>query len=433
MLRYVYQLIANLFGPALVLGASFKGRFGGRWRERLGLKFAPHRSWDRPRLWFHVASVGETRSAASVIKAYLEIRPQAEIYLSVGTPAGLEVGEALFRADPRVKVIAAPLDFWGSTGRALSRLNPDGLVILETELWPQLIFEAKSHGARLILAASRLSARSFNRYRLVRTFMREILNSFDLIAPCGQLEFEMFAALGAPPARMKVLGNPKFDRLLEEAGSDEFRRKTDQWQAELWGEQPTGRLIVAGSTHPGEEAALLAAYAKLSPGHSDLKLIIAPRHLNRVGEVLTLAQDKGFRAAAASQTPAPAFGGSEVLVLDSLGQLSALYSLADIVLVGGSLIKGLLGHNPLEPAAVAAPLLFGPYMDSFKIEAQQLLAAGGAAKTSAETLNQDLGYYLQHPGRARNMAQAALDTLRNRPQSAPALAQAIDKTINTDL
>lgn len=429
MIRRLYQCIANLIGPAAVLAASFRGRFGGRWRERLGLRFAPHRSWDRPRLWFHAASVGEARSAAAVIRAYLGLRPQAEIFLSVGTPAGLEMAEKLFRPDPRVTVMAAPLDFWGAPGRAMARLNPDLLIILETELWPQLIFEAKNHGARLMLAAGRLSERSFKRYQLVRAFMRDLLDSFDLIAPAGQLEFELFAALGAPCGKLKIMGNPKFDRLLEEADSQNFAAKKAEWRAKLWGESPGGPLIVAGSTHPGEEAVILEAWLKLKDRYPALKLLIAPRHLNRVPEILVLAQAKG-RSQTASQAVEPAFQDADILILDSIGQLSAVYGLADIAIVGGSFLKGLLGHNPLEPAAVGSPLIFGPFMASFKMEAEELLNCGGALKSGPETLARDLGRWLEEPALARSAAQAALKLLRERRPAGPALALAADKIIS---
>jgi 3-deoxy-D-manno-octulosonic-acid transferase len=421
----LYNIAANIIGPPAVLAASLKGRFGGRWRDRLGLSFSPPRAWDRPRLWFHGASVGEARSAAAIIRAVLALRPWSEIYLSVGTPAGLAQAEEMFRADPRVRIMAPPLDFWGAPGRALARLNPDALIILETELWPGLVQAARRNQVALILAAGRLSERSFRRYRLAGGFMAEILSSFALIAPAGDLEKELFAALGAPPERLKVLGNPKFDPLLTEARSPRFAALKLEWARKIWGGGPRSPLIVAGSTHPGEEAWLLSAFSALADRFPDLRLLLAPRHLTRIGEIRAQVRARGLEPVLTGEAEEPLAKNGSILILDSMGQLPAVYAQADLALVGGTLLPELLGHNPLEPAAVGAPILFGPYRPSFRLEAAELLAAGGARATSRETLAEDLAGLLAEPATARLMAQKAGDCLARRPAAAPALAEAV--------
>jgi len=275
-MRPLYDLLANLAGPPLVLAASVRGRFGGRWRERLGLALFPRRDHGRPRLCFHGASAGEIQAAASVITAVLAERPTADIYLSAGTPAGL-ARAADFRAEePRVRVMAAPLDFWGAAGRTAARLKPEALIILETELWPNLIRAVRAQGAKLILASARLSERSFRRYRLIRSFMAKLLAEFDLIAAAGPRERELFAALGAPKERLTVLGNPKFDRLLSQAGRQDFLALAAGLKARLWGEAAPGPLVVAGSTHPGEEDILAESAEKLWPSRPGLRLVLAP-------------------------------------------------------------------------------------------------------------------------------------------------------------
>ncbi len=431
-MRWLYRLIADLAGPPVVLAASLRGRFGGRWRERLGFRFHPRPARSRPRVWFHGASVGEVRSAAAVIEALLAREPDLDICLSSGTPAGLATAESLFRAGgPRVSVMAAPLDFWGAPARTLARLRPSALVILETELWPNLIFEARAGGTRLMLAAGRLTDRSFRRYGLARGFMARLLGQFDLLAASGSRERDLFARLGAPADRLAVLGNPKFDRLAVEADSEDLAQKKIFWSERLWGGGPRRPLIVAGSTHPGEEDFLLAAWSELRAARPDLALLLAPRHLNRVPEVLALAEKRGVAAVAASAADSPLLDRSPVVALDSLGQLTALYGLADVVVIGGSLRPGLTGHNPLEPAAVAAPMLFGPHMVSFAEEARGLLMAGGARETAPDTLAADLERWLGDPEAARAAGRAARDWLNGREPAAPALAEALLALLRT--
>lgn len=424
----LYQLLVNAAGPPLVAAASLKGRFGGRWRERLGL-IGASRPDENPAfssqiLWFHAASVGEARSAAVVIKAFLEQKPDWEIRFSVGTPAGLATAEDIFKGENRVVIVAAPFDFWASAGRAMEAARPRALIIWETELWPNLISEAKRYGALVVLAAGRMTRRSFKRYLRVRHFMAYLLGLFDLIAPCGPYEQTMFLALGAPEKKTAVFGNPKFDRLASEADSDDFAKKTSTWRARLWADgQKNNPLIVAGSTHRGEEEIILAAFGRLKSTYPGLKLLLAPRHLGRCNEALELAAP--FGALPASQAAAPLLENAEVLILDSLGQLNALYGLGDIALVGGSLASGLMGHNPLEPAAVARPVIFGPHMDSFQAEAEGLLKSGGARQTQPHDLPQALKTWLDDPDGARRAGLAARYYLESRPPVAPALAGAI--------
>jgi 3-deoxy-D-manno-octulosonic-acid transferase len=423
-MRPLYDLLANLAGPPLVLAASARGRYGGRWRERLGLARFPQREPGRPRLWFHGASAGEIQAAASVIAAVLAERPAADVYLSSGTPAGLARAADFSAGEPRIRVMAVPLDFWGAAGRAAARLKPEALVILETELWPNLIRAVRAQGAKLILASARLSERSFRRYRLIRPFMAGLLAEFDLIAPSGPRERELFAALGAPEKRLTELGNPKFDRLLSQAGRPDFLALAAGLKTRLWGEAPPGPLVVAGSTHPGEEDFLAEAAEKLWPGQPDLRLVLAPRHVARAPGVAARLRNRGLTAAL-SEEPGPLFPRAQAVVVETLGQLSAFYALATVAVVGGSLRPGLGGHNPLEPAALARPVLFGPHMPSFAAEAEGLAAAGGARTSRPETLADDLALWLDAPALARAAGQAARDFLAARPAAAPALASAI--------
>ena len=436
-----YQLIANLGGPVVVLAATAKGRFGGRWRERLGLKFYPCPAWESPRVWVHGASVGEIKSAAVLVQSILELKPNYQVYLSSGTPTGLKVAQDIFEQEPQVTVMAPPLDFWGSPTRTLVRLKPQLLIIMETELWPNLIKKTGQLGIPLMLAAGRLTQRSFKRYGLVKSFMASLLENFTLLATSGVEARDFLAALGAPPERLIVMGNPKFDQLITQDNSPTQAEKTHRWREKLWGDSLDGQkgddvneispkypLIVVGSTHLGEDELVLSAFKELQGKHPNLKLILAPRHLNRAQALLDKVKVLGYSACLVSRDERAALplllSPDNVFILNSLGDLPSLYSLATISVVGGSLLPELTGHNPLEAAAVGSPIIFGPYMSSFKDEAQGLLGADGAVETSIKLLANHLGHWLDHPEEAQAAGLMARDWLSKRPLVAPALAQA---------
>lgn len=425
MIGLLYQALANLAGPVVVLGATLKGRFGGHWRQRLGLTFYPHPNWNVPRLWVHGASVGEIKSASVVIEAILEQQPHCQVYVSAGTPAGLSTAQSIFQNQARVLPLAAPLDFWGAPGRIMTRLKPQALIIMETELWPELISQARKHQIPLMLAAGRLTQRSFKRYNLVRGFMASLLNNFELLAVSGPEEKKLFTALGAKSERLTILGNPKFDQLLVQAQSPGMVDKIHFFANKIWGSEPPNPLIVAGSTHSGEEEIIIRAFQRLLKTFPKLKLILAPRHLNRVGELLQLAQKKGLVARSISSIEQPLLSSqTQVLILDSLGDLGAIYGLGQISVVGGSLLPGLTGHNPLEPAALASPIIFGPHMSSFSTEVASLLEVDGAVETTPERLALDLDHWLKNPEKARAAGEAAKNCLMTRPAAGPALARA---------
>ena len=351
-------------------------------------------------------------------------RPAADIYLSAGTPAGLARAADFQAGEPRVRIMAVPLDFWGATGRMTARLKPEALIILETELWPNLIRAAQIQGAKLIMASARLSDRSFRRYRLIRPFMAGLLAGFDLIAAAGPRERELFSALGAPEERLAVLGNPKFDRLLSQAAGPDFKALTDELRTRLWGEASSGPLVVAGSTHPGEEELLVKAAVGLWPGRPDLRMVLAPRHVGRAPGVAAQIRNRGLTVAL-SEENGPLFPRAQVVVVESLGRLSAFYALATVAVVGGSFRPGQGGHNPLEPAALARPVIFGPHMASFSAEAKGLTESGGSRTSRPETLADDLALWLDDPALAQAAGRAARNFLAARPPAGPALASSI--------
>jgi 3-deoxy-D-manno-octulosonic-acid transferase len=254
--------------------------------------------------------------------------------------------------------------------------------------------------------------------------MAGLLSEFDLIAAAGTRERELFAALGAPPERLTVLGNPKFDRLLDQAVHADFKARADELRARLWGGADPGPLVVAGSTHPGEEDILADAAEKLWPGRPDLRLVLAPRHVGRAPGVATRLRKRGLTVALSEET-GPLFPKAQAVVVETIGRLSAFYALATVAVVGGSFRPGRGGQNPLEPAALARPVLFGPHMPSFAAEVAGLTAAGGARTSRPETLADDLALWLNDSAAALAAGQAARGFLAARPAAAPALAASI--------
>jgi 3-deoxy-D-manno-octulosonic-acid transferase len=277
-----------------------------------------------------------------------------------------------------------PLDLpWAA--RRLARLIKARLFItVETELWPNFLRQAKKNGARLMMANGRVSPRSYKTYRHLRPFFRRVLADYDRLNMIGPEDAERIIAMGADPDRVSVAGNVKFDRIAD----DVHPELAGAMRAKLGLARDT-RLLVAGSTRPGEEEQILRAYRILLTEHPDLRLIIAPRHIERAPAVAALAEEAGFKTVLRSEPTPPLFPAGEgnttktgelpVIILDTMGELFAVYGLASLAFCGGSLVP-LGGQNPLEPAAWGKTVLFGPSMEDFR-EAGELLAEAGAGFT----------------------------------------------------
>lgn len=412
---WLYRVLAALAGPFIISAATLKGRYGGPWRERLGL-CAPWPASGTLRLWLHAASLGETRTALNLLEALRQRRPEVEFVLSVGTPAALKLARSLAQASPdKLRIVAAPVDFWGAPARAVRRLKPQAVIIVETELWPNFIVAARRFSRRLFLAAGRISARSFSRYRKISGFMGRLLGCFDQLAMIGPLEARRATALGAPAGKVLAAGNPKYDQLLSQAAAEPppARLKT-AFQSPL---------LLAGSTHPGEEALILAAYKNLLLQLPGLKLVVVPRHIRWAEAAALLSRKAGFETglwAAPADCPA-----REVTIVAVSGQLFKLYSLASVAFIGGSWNRP-EGHNPLEAAAWGKPMIFGPGMAEFRQAADALLTAGAAreAGTAAELAQAALPW-LNNPQQARKDGEAGRKYLQNLQPAAPRLAEMI--------
>jgi 3-deoxy-D-manno-octulosonic-acid transferase len=370
-----------------------------RLRDRLG--FPSRRVRDafqtvaRPRIWFHAASLGELSAVEPIVGALKERNPDIGIVISTTTLTGLE--QVKHKIPLASRALLLPLDYPGAVKRIMKMVEPNLLVLTETELWPNLIRQTKRLGIQLAMVNGRLSQRSLRRYQWISRLISRMLKSFDLMAVQSEKDAERFKLLGANPQRLKVTGNVKFD-----TGA---RSQLKVLRSELRMDSPRP-VWVAGSTRPGEEEIILQAFKEVQERIPDAVLILAPRHLERLREVeqLLVRQRTAFTYRSRVSKELLDF---PVIILDSIGELAEIYGLARVAFVGGSLVP-LGGHNPLEPAVLGVPVLIGPHTEHFARPVEILLKSGGARViTTAEELAAAVINMLSHPEEARQCGEQA--------------------------
>jgi 3-deoxy-D-manno-octulosonic-acid transferase len=363
---YTAALAAAVTGYAPVaLARRVVGGVPLNLRERFGL--ARHERPVAPVGWIHAVSVGEALAAAPIVEGLRRAWPALPLVVSTVTETGARVVRERFAGIARHRYF--PLDFPGVARRVITSIEPAFFICMETELWPNLLRALAVRGVPTMIANGRLSDRSFPRYRLVRGAMRQVLGTITVLAMQSDEDARRAIALGALPERVVVTGNLKNEPLPDPAGA------ADLWHR-LLGLSAGQPVWIAGSTHRGEDEAVLEAHRRALAERPGLVLVLAPRHPERVGEVMALATRSGFNPARRSSLPTRSRSATPVIVLDTVGELAQLYSIADVVFVGGSL-SALGGHNVLEPALRGKPVLFGPYTSNFREAASILLAAGG--------------------------------------------------------
>ena len=382
----MYLVYSLLYALGIILTAPYylwrmRGRIlsGSDWRERLGFlpaQFTDARLHGPGSVWIHAVSMGETLAVAGLVSALQAEYAERRIFLSCVTRTGREVGEA------RMPGVAGhfylPLDFRSSVRRAFAQVQPALLIIVETELWPNLLRTAREYGTRVVLVNARLSNRSFRGYRLAKLFMRRILNCIDWIGAQTNEDAGRLIALGASLDRVAVTGNLKFD-----CKPPQSERLSSQLRAGLEVAQ-RGPVWLAASTMPGEETLLLQAWNEIRKHYPKSLFILVPRHPNRFEEVAQLLRESG-RSLVRRTALKPGTEDfvrqlitPEVLLLDTVGELAGILEVADLVFVGGSLVPA-GGHNLLEPAYWGKPILFGAHMENFRDIAQLFLEAGAAS------------------------------------------------------
>jgi 3-deoxy-D-manno-octulosonic-acid transferase len=359
-----------------------------------------------PRGWVHAVSVGEAIAAAPLIEGLHRTYPTLPLVVTTVTPTGARVVAERFAGIATHRYF--PLDFPGAVRRTVRAIEPAFFICMETELWPNALRTLAARGVPVMIANGRISDRSFRRYRLVRSLLRGVLADVRVFAMRSDEDARRIIALGAPAERVIVTGNLKNDAPADPAGA------ADLWRR-LLGLGPGQRVWIAGSTHRGEEEAVLDAHRTALTAHPGLALVLAPRHPERVGEVIAAVQSRGLRPLRRTSLPGTrpsAAADQHVIVLDTIGELATLYGAADVVFVGGSLVpRG--GHNVLEPALRHKPVLVGPHTDNFREAAKLLVDCGGAAIVQdARTLAGELRLLLDDPALAARRGEAAFEAVQ---------------------
>lgn len=363
--------------------------------QRLGLTPLPGRRpgaelLQSKRIWIHALSVGEVMSALPLVKALKEQFPLTEICFSASTQSGFETANKLIQKHVSF-VFHFPYDLIFSVKHIISRIDPDIAVIVETDIWPNFLSEMQKRQIPVFLVNTRLSRKSFAAYRRFSFFTKPLFQSFARICPQSRADAEKFRQLGVSPNQIVITGNMKFDQPVTVTEPHIIVQ-----MRESLGIASGRKILIAGSTHEGEEKPVSNVYSRLKRHFQDLCLIAAPRNPDRAESICRIfrSQEHIARKMADAEENPSLF--CDVIAVDRIGVLKDLYAISDIAFVGGSLVP-LGGHNPLEPAAFAKPVLFGQHMSDFAEISEMLIEAGAAVQVGDE----------------QSFYNAALDFLRN--------------------
>jgi 3-deoxy-D-manno-octulosonic-acid transferase len=356
-------------------------------------------------LWIHAASLGEVRAAWPLLAGIKEQAPGVPIFLTTTSPEGREAAAGLGLADG---VALFPLDLPGCVQRTLRTVRPRAVVILETELWPNFLRAARRADVPTILVNGRISDRSFPRYRRVGSVIARVLGDLRYAGMQSEKDLERIRALGAAEERSGVLGNLKYDALRMAAPeAPEALRSVAAVH---------GPVVIAGSTHPGEERIFAEVVQRLRKKWAGLRGVVAPRHVDRVPAVEAELTSLGLQVRRRSSLApgAPPLGDNEILLLDTTGELAGAYAVADAAFVGGSLIpRG--GHNPLEPLRHGLPVLFGPHTENFGDVVDAVMSTGGGFQVpDGAALERQIAEILSDPEAAKEQAEASRKSLVSR-------------------
>ncbi len=393
---WLYRALVLGLLPVVIPVLKIRDRVAGKRRPKFGDRFArdlPDLPGDG--LWLHAVSVGEVEIARRLVRELSSFAPEIPIVVSATTATGLDLARRTLGEG--VPVIPCPIDLPGPVGRVFDAVNPRALVVVETELWPEMLHQA---GRRRIPAAvvnARLSDSSFRSYRRVRPLLAPLLAPVHLVLARSEADAERFSALGVPKPSIRVAGNIKYD--LE---PDPSPLSWTEFAQAAAGDRP---IVVAGSTMDGEEATVLDAVARLEAEGRSVFLILAPRHPERFDAVADLVTRRGFAMTRRSAADGPTTDTS-VFLLDTIGELARAYKVATVAFIGGSLAPT-GGHNPLEPAVWGVPVLSGPHVHNF-VEVYDEMTAAGAARLVADgdEFTAALGRWLDDPAVARAAGEA---------------------------
>ena len=414
--RFAYTLLYTLLMPLIVARLWWRGRANPAYRQRIAERFGylPH----HPRaggLWVHAVSVGETLAAAPLVKRFLEQNPDTPLIITTTTPTGSEQVKRLFGG--RVFHMYLPYDLPVFIHRFLRTIRPAALVVMETELWPNLMACCEQRHIPVILANARLSEKSARGYAKFSALTQPMLQRLSVVAAQHQSDADRFLALGLPPERLAVTGSVKFDLTIAEGLNDKGAELRQQWGRE----RP---VLALASSHPGEDEQVLDLWPELHKAVPELLLLLIPRHPERFEAVGNAARSRKLKIQRRSQGQATA--DTQVYIADTMGEMLTLLASADVVLMGGSLVE-LGGHNPIEPAALGKATLIGPNYVNFAAIVDAM--AEDHALEVVSDLNQlatRLAYFLNDTEARQLMGERAQATVDNNRGAVQRLVDLID-------
>ncbi len=386
----------------------------------------------RPTIWFHACSVGETLSLQPLVRLLHQRFPEARFVFSTITQTGQAIATRNFAAYGQGNTFYFPVDLASVIKRVLDRIQPAMIVIVDTEIWPNLIHQAHRRGIPVVLANGRISAASFRYYRWAKPVLRKVFRNYRLLMMQSEEDARRITRIGAAPDKILVTGNIKFDKALVE--QETSQNIAPALETGFCSPDPKAPLIVAGSTHPGEEEILLEVLRRVRrfPELDRTRMLLAPRHPERFDEVAALILQNGFTVRRRTD-PANATDGADILLLDTLGELAAAYRLATVVFVGGTLMRH-GGHSILEPALYAKAIVVGPSMENFREIFQGFQTRGGIRQISAgkeeknlqvEQLTREFANLLQNGKERESLGRTAFSILEANRGAAQATADQI--------
>lgn len=397
-------LLPLLFLPlAVIILLTPKYRMRSLHRLGFGLQTKKQTGQNKKRktIWIHALSVGEVTSALPLVSGLRKEMPDVELVFSATSSAGAKVAEKLLH-NKVDRFVAFPFDIFPVIKRFLRVIQPDLFILVETDFWPGLLSTLKAQGIPSLLVNGRISDKSIQSYRRFSFFFRPLFASFKTLSMQTENDKDKLISLDVDHRQIETLGNLKYDTALYSSSQRELPISFS-----LPGHSS---LLVAGSTHAGEEQIILQAYKELKASFPQLYLVIAPRDINQGKEIQTLAADMQLQGNRRSQINA---GGKDLFILDSIGELNGVYSYADIAFVGGSLVpKG--GHNPIEPAIFSVPVLYGHHMNDFSEISDKLIQAGGAFMIhNQDEMSSTLRKLLDDPEFLQETGKAAQNCIRS--------------------
>jgi len=400
---FLTLVVFVLVSPYFLYQAIRHNKYIGSLGQRLGYLPVSLNVDGEESIWIHAVSVGEALTARALAADLKERYPRLRLYLSTTTIAGQHVARrSLQHVDA---VFYFPFDWGFIVKRTLNIVRPRVFVMMETEIWPNLLRLCRARGVKTILINGRISSRSYPRYRLIRPFFRRVLADVDRFCMQSDESARRIVELGADQAKVTVTGSLKFDSL--EMPAVVSHGKPRERVLRFFRLSPNRMVLVAGSTVRGEEPAVLKAFSRLKGASPSALAILAPRQPERFGEVERLARESGFVTARRSDLPIDTEPRADVVVLDTIGELAQLYQVATVVFVGGSLVDH-GGHNILEPAVFGKPILFGPHMQNFTEIADAFVGNGAAVQVGSQReLEQAMVSLATDPVRRAKLGAAA--------------------------